>query len=210
MESPSLAVGRVLEIAKAASLDCANLFGGTKRAGPIPETLEDEYASLTSNLSRQSMNRSGLIFDVERMFVEKVVVYPHPNDVLDFQRNLVLAMVLRVAFKTLCESTRLVRFSLAGFRQLIVDVEFLRWYLPHYIKDETLPDGSQARGALETLLTEAIQTAKDRCPDRAELGEENDEKNHARATIRIFMSSIQGAGEASEGLNPRRFVLTED
>lgn len=201
VEGPRPVVSQVLELAKATSLDCADLFGGKRRAGPIPDTLEDEYASLTSSrMNSGTSNRSGLAFDVERMFAEKVVIYPHPNDVADFHLNAVLALVFKVGFKAMIENARLVRFSISGYRQLKVDVEFLKWILPHYIKDEALSDGSNARTALNSLLTEAIQTAKDRCAGVEELYQEVEEVNQARSTIRQYMSSI---GRPS-------FCITED
>ncbi len=200
VEGPRPSVCQVLELAKATSEDCADLFGGSRRAGPIPDALDDEYVSFSSSRRNGSANnRSGLVFDVERMFVEKVLVFPHPNDVSDFQRNAVLAMVFKVAFKALAESARILLFSVQGYRQLKVDVEFLKWYLPHYIKDEALFDGSNARTALSSLLTEVVQSAKDRCvlEQGDGLYEDVEETNQARATIRHYMASQQCDGDPS-------------
>jgi hypothetical protein len=47
LEEPCPEAWQVLGIVKATSQDCANLFGGARWAGPAPDTLEDEYASLT-------------------------------------------------------------------------------------------------------------------------------------------------------------------
>jgi len=203
LKGPRPVVCQVLELVKAASLDCADLFGGARRAGPIPENLEDEYASLTSSrMNNSTSNRSGLVFDVERMFAEKVTVYPHPSDVSDFHRNAVLVMIFKVAFKAWAENTRLLRFSVQGYRQIKVDVEFLKWFLPHFIKDETLSDGSNARTSLASVLAEVVQTAKERCViDGEGLYQNVDETNQARATIRRYMSSQRG--------NPS-FCINED
>lgn len=202
-EGPRPVVCQVLELVKATSLDCSDLFGGNRRAGPIPDRLQDEYASLTSSrMNTSTSNRSGLVFDVERMFAEKVIVYPHPSDISDFQRNAVVALIFKVAFKAWAENARLLRFSVHGYRQIKVDVEFLKWFLPHYVKDETLPDGSNARTSLLSLLTEVVQTARERCVIEGEgLYQDVDETNDARATIRVFMSGLGGSPN---------FCITED
>jgi hypothetical protein len=192
LEGPRAEAWQVLEIVKATSQDCADLFGGARRAGPVPDTLEDEYASLTMAMAqKQSASRSGLVFDVERMFAEKVVVYPHPSDISEFQRNPVVALVLKVAFKALGETVRLVQCSVPGYRQLLIDVEFFKWLIPHYVKDEFLADGSKAHTALMSLLTDAINTTKDRCycVDPSWGDSESGEKNQARAAVRHFMSA---------------------
>jgi hypothetical protein len=66
-----------------------------------------------------------LVIDVERIFAEKIVVHPHPNDIIDFQRNAVVVLILKVALKTLVEHSRHVVFSLSGYRQLMIDMEFI-------------------------------------------------------------------------------------
>ena len=188
LQGPRSVVCQLLEIAKTTSQDCADLFGGSRRAGPIPDVLDDEYVSLTASRMNAN-NRTGLAFDVERMFVEKVSVFPHPNDIFDFQRNSVLSIIFKVAFKALAENTRLLRFSVQGYRQLKIDVEFIKWFLPHFIKDEALADGSNARTALSSLLMEVVQSAKDRCVISGEcLYQEVEETNHARAAIRHYMA----------------------
>jgi hypothetical protein len=171
----------LLAMVKNVCYDCAEIFGGAKPEGPVPENLEDEYASLT--MSRQ-LRTSGLAFDVERMFAEKVVVYPSPFEIVDFERNSVVSLVLKVALKTLTEDAKLVRFSIQGYRQLLVDVEFLKFMIPHYVKDEIL----------QNILTETIKCAKERCDSSAMLQDDTDEINQARAAIRDFMSTNSGDG----------------
>jgi hypothetical protein len=134
-------------------VDCADLFGGPKLAGPVPENLEDKFISLTI-----SHAKSGLAIDVERMFAEKIVVYPHPNDSIDFQRNAVVVLILKVALKALVEHSRHAVFALSGCRQLMIDMEFIKFMLPHYVKDECLADGSNSVSVLEALLAEATST----------------------------------------------------
>eukprot|EP00934_Nitzschia_sp_Nitz4_P004783 Nitzschia sp. Nitz4//scaffold85_size83877//79620//82799//NITZ4_005244-RA/size83877-processed-gene-0.145-mRNA-1//-1//CDS//3329559182//4773//frame0 len=186
LTGPSPAVCKTLEIAKSICRDCADLFGGDLSAGPVPNSLDDEYASLTA-MARRGANRQGLVLDVERMFLEKVAVFPHPNDFQEFRQTTVLSVFFRVAFKALAEYTRFVQLSLQGYHQLVVDTEFLKWFLPHYIKDEVLRDGTNAHSSLESLLLEAAQTGRSRCLETNRVEEEVTERNRARATIRHYM-----------------------
>lgn len=185
---PRTAAWKMLQSIKSTSMACALLFGGPRRAGPLPGPLDDEFASYT--MSRQSKT-SGLAFDIERMFEEKVVVFPHPSEISDFDRNQIVVQQLKVCFKACSESVRLApALTLSGYRQLLADTEFLKWMISHYVKDETLPDGSNSRSGLETLLAKSVSAAKDRLPSdlQNELSGETDEINAARAAVRSFMS----------------------
>jgi hypothetical protein len=176
---PRTSAWLLLTVVKSVCYDCAELFGCSKREGPVPENLEDEYASLI--MSRQ-IRASGLAFDVERMFAEKVVVYPHPFDIVDFARNSVVALVFKVALKCLAEDCRLIRFSIQGYRQLLVDVEFLKFMIPHYVNDEVL----------KSILMETVKCAKERCDGSAILQDDTEEINQARAVVRDFLSKNIG------------------
>ena len=206
--SPRVGAWSLLTVVKATAFDCAALFGGSKRAGPVPEVLEDEYASLTAARQKQAF-RSTLAIDVERMFAEKIVVYPHPFENVCFDRNLVIVQVLKAAFKALREDVRLVRFSNRGYRQLLVDVEFLKFMMPHYVKDKTLSDHSTTNplAGLESLLTEATHNAKERCDASAMLQDDALETNQARAVVREFMASISGGDD--DGLL-QKFTIPEE
>mmetsp|Transcript_2439 Transcript_2439/g.2692 ORF Transcript_2439/g.2692 Transcript_2439/m.2692 type:complete len:1170 (+) Transcript_2439:111-3620(+) len=202
---PRVGAWSLLTVVKSSAFDCADLFGCPKRAGPIPEVLEDEYASFTLARQKQAF-RSSLVVDVERMFEEKVVVYPHPFESFEFQRNLVIVLVLKVAFKSLREDVRLVRFSNTGYRQLLIDVEFLKFMLPHYVNDEFLTDGSNTINVLESLLTEIIKNAKERCDSSAMLQDDCLEINQARAVIRDFMAT----NGDDDGLVSRFTIVDDD
>lgn len=182
-EGPRPGAWQALEVVKVASLDCADLFGGSKRAGPVPENLEDEFISLT-----MSHAKSGLAIDVERIFAEKIVVYPHPSDLSDFSRNGVVVLILKVALKAFAEHSRCVKFSLSGYRQLMIDMEFIKFLIPHYVKDEFLGDGSNSISVLEGLVAEASSVARKRCFAIREVGEEQEEINVARGAVRAFMA----------------------
>jgi vacuolar protein sorting-associated protein 51 len=183
---PSPNACSLLASIKRTCTECADLFGGPKSGGPIPESLEDAYTSLT--MSRQHQLRSaGLAFDVERMFAEKIVVYPPSFEYAEFSRNAVVFLVFKVTLKELLENSRNVRFSVPGYRQFLIDTEFLKFLLPHYVKDEALPDGSNRHTMLETLLSDTCTCAKERCDGSAMLQDNNWEINQARAVVRDFM-----------------------
>jgi hypothetical protein len=186
LDGPRAAAWQVLELVKLTSYDCADLFGGSKRAGPVPEILEDEFLSYTS---QKSSNRSGLTFDVERMFAEKVVVYPHPSEFSEFTRNSVVTVVFKVALKAMVEYSRLCKFSSAGYRKLMVDVEFMKFLVPHFVRDEFMTEGSNALAVLIRLLDDVIQTARERCSDKDGIDNVGDSLvNQARSVVREFMT----------------------
>jgi hypothetical protein len=90
------------------------------------------------------------------------------------------------------EESRLVRFSVGGYRQFLVDIEFLKFMVPHYVTGEPLPDGSNAQTVLDSLLTEAVKSAKERCDSSAALHDDSVETNEARAVVRDFMATNSG------------------
>lgn len=53
----------------------------------------------------------GLQLDVERMVIEKIQVYPHSLDKLEFTRNSVVSGILRVALSAFLECVRSSVFS---------------------------------------------------------------------------------------------------
>lgn len=201
--APRDAAWKVLELAKETSIECANLFGTAKRAGPVPDTLQDEIGNYTS--SRPGA-RSGLVFDVERMFAEKVIAYPHPSETIDFTRNAVMTIFMKVAFKGVAENVRLTRFSSHGFRQLKVDVEFLQFLVPHYIKDELSLEGSNAQASVLKVLGDLISAAGERCIDQDFVAEGGDDFiNECRAVVREFMAS----NDEKDGI-VSKFTISED
>ena len=213
LEGPRTAVQQVLELFKFTSYDCAALFGGPKRAGPVPRNLEDElmsgyYSNQSSSKHNTAGARSGLLLDVERMFAEKVVVFPHPSEHSDFTRNSVLAIVIKVAFKGMVEAARCCRFSASGYRQWMVDVEFFKFMIPHFITNDFLPEGSPARAVVLRLLSDAIAAAEERCIDESIASDESSTfhyTNQARSVIREFMETHSG----SDGI-VSHFTIPED
>ena len=79
---------------------------------------------------------------------------------------------------------------------MLHDVEFLKFMLPHYVKDEIL----------ESMLTETIKCAKERCDGSAMLQDDTDEINQARSAVRDFLSTSSG----DDGLLSRFTIPTSE
>jgi len=190
-----------LEIAKTTSIECASLYGGYKRAGPVPKMEIDTYASFSSPLL--SRNKTGLQLDVERMFKETVTIFPHPSEVLEASRNSVLFVVLKVAFRSLLEHVRMSKLSEASFRQLQVDTEFLNLLIPHYVDRDFSPNGNNnACSALSNLLDDVMLNAGERCLDGAEV---DDYRQEAKEVVRRFMDGIVKDSDVA-----KKFIISED
>jgi hypothetical protein len=172
-DSPRPAAWHVLQVAKETSLDCATVFGGDKIAAPTRNYSEDEEddgggmsslthrAAASSGVGHMAAAMKGLQLDVERMFADKVQVYPHTSTLLEFSRNAVVSSMLKIAFKAMMEHARICTFTAYGYRQLQVDVEFLRQLVPHYVKEED--EGGYTCASLYTLLTDIMLSAGERC-----------------------------------------------
>ena len=208
--TPRKEICQLLEVVKMTCLDCANVFGGERRADPIPEFLEqdDFEAAPSPALSRKSFGGiKGLQLDVERMFMETVPVYPHPLKPIEFTRNEMVMIVMKVAFRALVEQVRVSRFTGTGYRQLQVDIALLRHLIPHYIADEKLSDGMNGRTILSNLLNDVLDNAGERCLDDSVGGQ--DTFTNAEGTpvtpdviVRDFFSSDEDAPN-------RRFVIED-
>jgi len=163
---PNEAAWKILEVAKCASIDCAAAFGGDVQAGPIPSFNDDSNNYMQGGglhglggTARHGAMK-GLSLDVARMFTQKVQVYPHHLEMIDFSRNTVLALILKIGFKAWIEQIRLCSFSGFAYRQLQVDVEFLKILLPHYVEEE-----SAYMEELQAVLGDVVLNAGERCVD---------------------------------------------
>ena len=155
---PKEATWKMLEIAKNISIESAAAFGGNIQAGPIPN-FEDNSNDYMANMSARH-NVKGLSLDVARMFTQKIQVYPHHSEIIEFSRNAVVALMLKVACKAWIEQIRLCTISSYSYRQLQIDTEFLKILLPHYVDDE-----SQCMEELHNILIDVVLNAGGRCAD---------------------------------------------
>jgi hypothetical protein len=188
-----------LEIIKLASLDCACVFGGQPRAGVVPDFPEDkiEFAYSSSTVYSRKSPVKGLQLDVERMFSKKVPIYPSPSTILDFDRDAVVTIVMKVAFRAVVEQVRTCTFSASGYRQLQVDVALLRHMIPHYIREDFYADGANACGSIENILDDVMTNAGERCIDFDSIGNER------------FQDSLSGAMKTPLGI-VRQFMTDAD
>ena len=150
---------KILEVAKSTSIECAAAFGGDLRAGPIPDFNNDNN-NYMSGISGRHGAIKGLSLDVARMFTQKIQVYPHHSEIIDFTRNAVVTLMLKVSFKAWIEQIRSCTLSAFAYRQLQVDTEFLKILLPHYIEEE-----STAMEELQSILSDIVLNAGGRCED---------------------------------------------
>lgn len=219
---PQSGVCKLLESVKLASINCAYVFGGEKRANPVPEFPEDEDDFYPSPMIRSGKSLGvrmpsvkGLQLDVERMFSEKVPTYPHPSSVLDFTREAVVAIVMKVAFKAIEEQARACTFTGRGYRQLQVDVALLRHMIPHYIRDDFDFEGTNACAMVENILNDVMTAAGERCIDEECIGceEFRDTADGATRTpldiVRFFMAPTEGV-EAEEESKRLLFIIDDE
>ena len=99
------------------------------------------------------------------MFIEKSQVYPHSLEQLDFTRNSVVSGILRVALSAFLERVRSSVVSSYGYRQLKVDAVFLRYIIPHYVKDEFGTSEQNACSCLFNTIDDVMLKAGQRCFD---------------------------------------------
>lgn len=158
---PTEVTWKILETAKSTSIECAAAFGGKVFAGPIPNFSDDNNEYMRNGAigaARGAMK--GLSLDVARMFTQKVQVYPHHFEMIDFSRNAVVSLMLKVAFKAWIEQIRSCTLSAFAYRQLQVDTEFLKILLSHYVEEE-----SASKEELQNILSDVVLNAGGRCDD---------------------------------------------
>mmetsp|Transcript_50554 Transcript_50554/g.107674 ORF Transcript_50554/g.107674 Transcript_50554/m.107674 type:complete len:1135 (+) Transcript_50554:50-3454(+) len=163
---------RVFDIAKESCEDCISIVGGDLFVTPVaPFPDEMEYVDVFGDRLTGSSGgggggaSSGLQLDVERMFIEKTQVYPHSLDQLEFTRNSVVSGILRVALSAFLECVRTGVFSSLGYRQLKVDSIFMRYIIPHYVKDEFGTTEANACTCLFNTIDDIMLKAGQRCFD---------------------------------------------
>merc|ERR1711957_447109 len=84
---------------------------------------------------------------------------------VEFTRNSVVSGILRVALAALLECVRSSVFSSLGYRQMKVDAIFLRYILPHYVKDEFGTSETNARTCLFDCIDDIMLKVGQRCFD---------------------------------------------
>lgn len=217
---PSEGAYRGLQVAKETCLYCAALYGGSARAGPVPIMESDRggatgtVSSISSVLSSSSATRkASLLLDVERIFKERVVVYPHPQEPFEASRNSILFLAFKVALRSLMEHVRLVaNATLPGFRQLQIDVEFVRHMVPHYVSKDYIAQNSAAGSsaalpALSGLLDDVTSCAGDHLLLGVQGGAFRPDEilEESRRAVRIALDGIEDDSDIAD-----TFILQEE
>ncbi|KAL7561207.1 hypothetical protein ACA910_004133 [Epithemia clementina (nom. ined.)] len=203
-DSPRQKTCLVLGTVKTMAMECSYIFDGPSRAGPVP-VLDDGVFGGYSTSSIGYGLKSSLQIDVERIFKGKLSIHLHPSEQLDFSRSALIFCTMKVAFRALLECIRVHAFSASGFKQLQVDVEFLKLMLPHYIDEDFALQGNNACTSLSNLLADVMEAVGERCLDETC---ENDEnlKHESLSILRNFMSRVT---EDSSGIGSR-FIIAEN
>lgn len=161
---PSDAATRILEVIKRVCVDCASAFGFDSMASEVPD-FENDYRQDLNMVGHTSsvggnVAMKGLSLDVARIFTQKIQVYNHHHDLIVFSRDAIVSLILTIAAKSWIEQIRQNSFSTFAYRQIQVDVEFLKYMLPHYLAE----DSSESE-TLQKTLDEIVLSAGDRCID---------------------------------------------
>jgi len=204
--SPTDSARKILEVARQVSLECANAFGGEQMAGPIPDFSGGDGGGTSGDyLVGKAGAIKGLQLDVARMFTEKVHVYPHPTEVIDFSRNTAVTILFKISLKAWMEQARHCTFTSFSYRQMQVDVEFLRFMLPHYVKEESIE-------SLNNLLNDLILNVGERCMDVecVAVTEYYDEgRDRVMTPTSIVLSYLMEENANSDGNDLQQFVIRE-
>jgi hypothetical protein len=197
---PSEGVYRALEVAKVTCMECACLYGGPARAGPVPGAEELGLSAPSRLLSTPASMRSGrasavgVMLDVERIFREKMIIYPHPRERFTPSRDLVLFVAFKVALRAVVEYARMAAPPLAvtpaGLRQVLVDFEFVKVMIPHYVGRDYSVQGSFATRALSGLVADIVSSSGDLCID-PELADDEGAKEEAWRAVRLALDGIE-------------------
>ncbi|KAL3762862.1 hypothetical protein ACHAWU_001009 [Discostella pseudostelligera] len=195
---------KVFEIVKASCEDCISIVGGDLFVAPVSSFPEEfEYVNVFGNRlvgggSATGGTSSGLQLDVERMFIEKSKMYPHSLDQLEFTRNSVVSGILRVSLFAFLECVRSSVFSSLGYRQMKVDAVFLRYIIPHFVKDEFGTSDQNACSCLFNTIDDIMLKAGQRCFDHEVT---NDDEYYDVEKDEIFTpyQLVQRFCEAEEG-----------
>jgi hypothetical protein len=207
-DSPREATYKALQIVKAVSLECADIFGCPKRAGPLPK-MDDSNSLLGRGLTTPgSMRKTSLQLSVESIFKEKVAIFPHPSEELEASGNAVIFLVLKIAFRALLEHVRMNAFSASGYQQMQLDTEFLKHMLLHYIdRDYESKSGNNACISLSNLLADVMAAVRDRCTE-GDVVRENEEELlfESRSALGSFLHNVVARNPEIGDL----FIIRED
>jgi vacuolar protein sorting-associated protein 51 len=193
LKRPTDLTVQALAIAKLTSIEFFSVYGESKRAGPVTK-VDDRLLGVRPALASR---KTGLQLDVERMFKEKVQIYPQPSDPLEISRNATIFLLFKIAFRAMFEQARLLQFSAQAYCQLQIDCAFLKHMISHYIADGYHPGGTSASSSLASLLDDFMEVVCDRCQESGVTG-----ANDILDCVRSFLSTDSGLKKS--------FIIDED
>lgn len=126
---PKESTRQALAIAKRTCQELNGMLQGNFKARDIPELEDASSRDAFSPMAR----KSGLRLDIERMFQEKVAIYPHPSSLLDVHD--IMFLVFKVAIRAWYEQIRLSIFTADSRPQLLMDAMLLKHMLTHYLSE---------------------------------------------------------------------------
>ncbi|GAX23137.1 hypothetical protein FisN_33Lh028 [Fistulifera solaris] len=159
---PKESTRQALAIAKQACQELNDMLQGAYKARDIPELESTSSRSSISPMAR----KKGLHLDIERMFQEKVAVFPHTSTLLDV--NDVLFLVFKIALREWLEHIRLSIFSAKARSQVAMDAMLLKHLLPLYLNE------SQATAA-GNIIEDCKLAAGDRMDGAAAAESDNED-----------------------------------
>ena len=144
---PSAYVSTALAIIKQS---CQQIHGALGDQSFATKVVVPDEAGLALRRELQP-RKTGLQLDVERMFKERVLIYPHPTSPMNGSRNSIIYLVLKMGLKSWIEEAKMLQFSKEGIEQLCVDIAVVRQLKQHYISETYSEGGMPALEALSTL-----------------------------------------------------------
>jgi vacuolar protein sorting-associated protein 51 len=190
--SPSNSIVEVLALAKNLFGEVSEIFEEGKCGGPIPVWKDSENLVATANVGR----KTGLYLDVERIFKEQVIIYPHPSNHIPLTATSALFLFLKVVIQSLIEYSKMNTFTSRGYEQAAIDFLFLKQMIPHYFSDKEMVGGVNCCSALRGQLSDFFEVAQDRCANsRIDGNEDGMTLVHASEVVQAYLSGI------SSGLN---------
>jgi hypothetical protein len=180
--TPSEAIVKVLAMAKDLFLKVSEIFEQGKGGGPIAERKDNENIVARGAVTR----KTGLYLDVERMFKEQVVVFPHPSDQLPLTSTAAVFYFLKIVIQSMIEYSKMNLFTSGGLEQATIDYLFLEQIIYHYVSDKEMIGGVSCSSVLRGQLSDFFEVAQERCSS----GSHTTNLGHASEFVNVYLSGV--------------------
>lgn len=192
---PSQPILDCLSMAKQLHSDISEIFEVGKRGTVIPKWKDDDSGQVTT---LSGSRKTGVYLDVERMFKEHVVVYPHPSELIKLTAAAGLFLFLKIVMSSLVEYAKQHSFTSAGYKQAEIDYLFLKQLVCHYVDEKEIIGGMNCCSALRNLLKDFIDSARDRYSDNGSIGQA-EISTEACDIVKVYLSD--GTAISDSGLS---------